>query len=128
MESEPFKIAADSSDQLIRFALSGVWDLATARTFDQALRSQFETRRRRAVPFDVIADLRAWPVQTQETTVIHEALMAFGRDCGMRNVAVIAGSMLAKMQTMRMAASDRFQAFASEAEAEAWIANRRAAA
>ena len=95
--------------------------------FDTALRARFKAFQTSGKPFDVNADLRDWPVQTQETTKIHEALMAFGQQCGTRHVAILTKSVLAKMQVLRAAANDAFHAFEDEAAAMAWIDAKRVA-
>ncbi len=122
-----FQIAPPSADSVLRFRLVELWDMATAQQFDHALRAQFKALRTSGQPFDVIADLRDWPVQTQETTKVHEELMAFGKECGMRHVAILTRSVLAKMQVLRAAANDAFHAFAEQGEAEDWIASKRPA-
>lgn len=126
-QSNCFQIDPVSAENVLRFRLTGLWDMSVAQAFDTELRARFRALHMSGQPFDVIADLRDWPVQTQETTRVHEALMAFGKDCGMRYVAILTRSVLAKMQVLRAAANDAFHAFDGEAEAVAWIDARRAA-
>lgn len=125
MTTQPYYIAVDHASRLLDMKLSGIWDVETAHAFEKALRGEFALLRTSRRPFDVIADLREWLVQSQETTAIHEKLMAFGHECGMRNVALLVSSVLTKLQTLRMASSDHFQAFDDESEARAWIAQRQ---
>lgn len=126
-DNSGFQIDPVSTEHVLRFRLTGLWDMPVVQEFDTALRARFKALQATGKPFDVIADLRDWPVQTQESTRVHEALMAFGKDCGMRHVAILTKSVLAKMQILRAAANDAFHAFEEEAEAEVWINTRRAA-
>jgi hypothetical protein len=122
LKTDCFELSLDKAANLLSFRLIGLWEMATAQEFDRHLRPQFSGRRNAGQPFDVLADLRDWPVQTQETMEIHQALMAYGKECGMRRVAILTHSALLKMQIMHRAKDEAFHAFADEASAQSWLA------
>lgn len=128
LKADCFEVGLDKAANLLAFRLTGLWEMSTVQDFDRYLRSVFEEWKSSGQSFDVLADLSDWPVQTQETMEIHEALMAHGRKCGVRRVAVVTRSALGKIQVMHRAKNDAFHAFADEASARSWLAAEAAEA
>jgi hypothetical protein len=111
-----YRINFDEDERTLRLLLTGLW---TRAIFD-AFAADFRAALRRDGPFVILSDCRGYPVQSSEVGVAWAGLL--GEDSAIRSpYAVVAGSMLNKLQAERALTVPTLRVFLDMAEARAWL-------
>jgi hypothetical protein len=115
-----YTIDHDREAGIIRISVEGFWDAATAERFGADLRRPLTEAKASGRPVLVLSDARTFVVQPPEVAAI---FARFEEEQGrMRDrMAMVVGSMLAKMQGERAVAGSTTRFFATPEEAEAWL-------
>lgn len=117
----PFKLEVDARRKLIVATMSGYWDMPTFSAFAAELRKALRRMKITGGCDYYLADASGFAVQSAEIALALQALVdSLEPDCP-RRMAGIVGGQLNKMQARRAGATPNRQAFASEAEARAWL-------
>ncbi len=122
---EKFSVSVDPESRLLHIRVWGFWCL------DEAI--EYRKRLSRAMDilgigdsWNIIADVRLFPVQPAPVQRIHSELMQRAVQKGMAKAANIVGGKLTRIQIEKLAESawpekGHFEYFDSEEEAEIWL-------
>lgn len=111
----------DARTGIIHIVGSGLWSAATAERNFLDMQAAAATARQQMPNLRVLVDIRAAAVQTPEATARmqgHIESLWGSTD----RIAVVVGSILAKMQVDRVTDSQTHRIFATIADAKAWLA------
>lgn len=116
-----YEIEFDAARRLFIVRAEGFWSLGTIAGFSAAALAQGAWARARHGRYAVLADARAFPVQSAEVARAFEMLVAKSIALSDAPYAVVLGSMLAKMQADRVVNGPNCRTFLDLAEAEGWL-------
>lgn len=117
----PFDVQIAQADELIVFRVAGFWEVPTLEGFRNRMGSAAVMFQKDGRPFDVLADMRDSPPQSQTVANGLQESMARGVKFGMRRTACLATRQLTKFQFSRIAAYRNFAFFDSEQAALDWL-------
>ena len=117
------EVVVDVAHSLVRYTLSGFFDVAGVAAFEAQRRRGLATLRCGPNRHVTLLDVSGCRIQTQEV-VARFADMLRDRRWAARALAIVVGSSIARMQLRRILDRDEIGWFATVAEAEAWLLPR----
>jgi hypothetical protein len=123
--TEKFRIAVDTDERLVRICVWGFWSTEEALEYRRSLEETMDLLGS-AEPWNVIADVRLFPVQPAPVQKIHRELMQLALLRGMDRSANIVGGPLTRIQIEELASTawpekGHFEYFLNEGEANSWL-------
>jgi len=123
--SDKFSISVDIEDRLMHIRVWGFWCLDEAHKYRKELSRAMDVLGEDD-PWNVIADVRLFPVQPAPVQKIHSELMRRALQMGMAKAANIVGGRLTRIQIEKLALSawpekGHFNFFSNLKDAEAWL-------
>lgn len=123
--TEKFRIAVDTDERLVRICVWGFWSTEEALEYRRSLEETMDLLGS-AEPWNVIADVRLFPVQPAPVQKIHRELMQLALLRGMDRSANIVGGPLTRIQIEELASTawpekGHFECFLNEGEANSWL-------
>lgn len=116
-----YKITADSANHRVEVVFDGSYLDLDQPQLSRDLRAGVLEAKGRGAHFDMLCDFTRVAVMPQDRTPGARAEIEWCVANGLRKSANVVSSALAKMQLQRLSADDRFQNFATRAEALAWL-------
>lgn len=122
--SDKFEISVDSQNRLLHIRVWGFWSLEEALSYQNSMMSAMGSLEND--PWNVIADVRMFPVQPSPVQKVHCKLMQHAIQMGMVRSANIVGGRLTRVQMERLSASawpekGHFGFFPNETDAMEWL-------
>lgn len=122
--AEKFNIFVDPEKRLLHIRVWGFWSLEDAHSYRIDMLSAME--RLENDPWNVIADVRMFPVQPTPVQNIHCKLMQDAMQMGMVRSANIVGGRLTRVQMERLSSAawpekGHFGFFVNETDAMEWL-------
>jgi len=118
--SPQFRITTDRARRLIRYKLTGLWDIETFARYERAMDAEIRSLQAMGLSFDMIGDLTNFPTQPQFLNELRQEMIRKAKAKGLRKCAIIATSSLVKLQVGRLSDAS-YAFFSSENEAENWL-------
>ena len=117
-----YSIHYSPETRILEMTLEGRWTEQDFDTFEKAYVNALRTHSLGGKSIALLSDSREFPVQTQEVADRFSKLGA-GSGARIEASAIVASSLLNKMQVERTMASDRMRVFLDIGEARAWLAD-----
>jgi len=123
--ADKFSVSVDQGNRLIRIRVWGFWCLDEACDYRKRLCEAMDILGS-SDSWNVIADVKLFPVQPAPVQRIHSELMQMAVQKGMAKAANIVGGRLTRIHIEKLAESawpekGHFDYFSSEEEAEFWL-------
>jgi hypothetical protein len=116
-----FEITLDDENCWVVERWWGLWDIDTAREYEDAIHKAEQHFIRRNVPFCTLCDLRSFPVQRQVVADVMQSFFSSNYTPASSRTAVMADSAILKMQAMRVVEMEHRRFFSSMDKAKAWL-------
>lgn len=116
-----FDFSYDPDENLIRLVQQGYWSLADFRAFESEFITLHMTIRKVHCDYRVLADCRDFPVQSPEIGEAFGQLFATIMAESKGRYAIVASSILNKLQAKRTLPQPHIQVFTDPDEAMAWL-------
>lgn len=123
--ADKFSVSVDLESRLMRIRVWGFWCGNEALEYERKLSEAMDIMGN-LEPWNIIADVRLFPVQPAPVQRVHIELMQKALQKGMDKAANIVGGRLTRIQIEKLAESawpekGHFDYFTSEEEAESWL-------
>jgi hypothetical protein len=116
-----FEIHFDENQHLLTVTIEGFWTIATFDQYSTAMRSKMRGLKRRIDHFHMLGRAVDLPIQSPEIVAGFGKLTAELIDMCPGRIAIVAGSMLNKVQASRALSHPHFAVFLDETEARNWL-------
>ncbi|WP_147418736.1 STAS/SEC14 domain-containing protein [Sphingobium terrigena] len=116
-----FEFSYDPDRNLMRLVQADYWSLADFRAFEAEFTKRHMTIRRTSQNYRVLADCRDFPVQSAEISQAFGAFFDRILNENKGRYAIVASSMLNKLQARRALPQGNVQVFSEPDEAMAWL-------
>lgn len=123
-EAHGYEISYDETKNILKFRAWGLWNMETARNFEQEWTDWLKQVSADGNPWYALIDLTAFPPQKQEVQEFTQRMIELEQRYGVQKEAHLVNQVLTKWQIARIAreanlAENSF--FQSEAEAVQWL-------
>lgn len=123
--TDKFNISVDSESRIIHIRVWGFWSEEEAFGYREKLSEAMDSLGS-GKSWDVLADVRLFPIQPAPVQKIHSKLMQRAVQMGMAKYANIVGGRLTRIQIERLSEAawpekGHFQFFNSRKDAESWL-------
>ena len=119
-----FRLQYDAVTNRITAHISGFWTVETVREFAAAAGAVAQEARAIRSDYDVLIDSRDFPVQSNDVADLLPHIAEAGLVLTSGRAASVVASHLNKLQADRTQTHERFRAFLTMEEAEAWLAEK----
>jgi hypothetical protein len=116
-----YRLDHDPVANILHITAEGFWDLPGTAAFGVAAIAKGTAIRLRHGHFAIVVDARNFPIQSGTVAETNSLLMPKARLLTNGPIAIVAGSMLNKLQNERFFSGDRLRHFIDYDQAMAWI-------
>jgi hypothetical protein len=109
-EQSGYEVEIDDSRRILRLHCWGVWDVTVAEGFRDVMVQSIAAFRGK--PWYVLADITAFPAQSEAVSRVHGELMARAMARGMKRACNVVASSLTQLQIKRLAEESHLPEFA----------------
>ena len=121
MSASSYDFHFDEATSVLLISIDGFWTSDVARSFKISLLTEVMRHVRRAPVYRTLLDQTTFGVQSVETTEILNSAFEAARKFHKGRVAIVAGSVLSKLQVERNIADPNVRVFTDRSHAETWL-------